>query len=654
MHESAAMSRSVSVEGATLPNNVRSNQFGHQPQRSLNTIRYTNGWVCPFQGNIYLGDDKGRVHCFDQNLKHLISSPPILHGTTVFGIVGNKTHIFTRDTAGNITCWNRNNLTPSEFLASQHFAAPINPSAPSPSNAIEIVDNELWVSNSRGSVSVFTIGHGLLFKGEMHSETKAFPERIKYMPDGSVILTDVTGCIWQSDRTSDFKEFFAVGAGVVHSIEYDVQFDRYWLTSDICGSVLVVDRDGTLIRQVRLTEDDVEEIVFSDDGTKGYVACFDHYIHIVDVAEQPMSIDRIGPFKFQLSHLKKAGLNLLVILESGEAYLVDPLSHDLVGATGGTDCVWNFEVGDQRILCPTESGRLLSLGYEVDDKAGVLNLTPLSVTPPLGYGRIRKALSTLDGASLLGTTSGRLVCLEPSGDIRWEHNLGSIIRDISLSPSGQYIVCGTEAGVIKEIMILTGEIKSSLKNSRPVWCVIHAGEREIIFGERRLVHDITTIESDLSKLVRHDFSTHTYETLLEAKGNFKRIFLHDPNTLLVASNTEHMVFMYSLSLRQVVRSFKEWIINTPENACIVDSKLYAITYSQQVLQYDLITGAIESVEFSAEGYPKVLHRLDGPKPLLLVAGRGFLSQYAIPPSGPELVRTWFLDNLIEVAASHVM
>lgn len=623
-------------------------------------IRFTNAWIDPSDRKIYAGDDKGLIHLFDPHLCHLSTSPPTLHGTTVFGITGTAEDIFTRDTAGNLIRWNKSDFVPSEFISTQHFAAETNPPAPSPSNAIEVVNDELWVSNARGSISVFKIGLSLLYSHEMHASPTAFPERLVHMPDGTVFMADVAGNLWRAGPgMGDFMPFFSVGAGVVHSIALDARTGHYWLTSDICGSVVIVDSAGQLRHQLRITGDDVEEIVIDQQKRRCYVACFDHFIHVLDIPEYsaedngqgdvPKEIGLIGPFKFQLSHLKSCGENLLVILESGEMFLVDSETYAVIGAAGGTDCVWNVEVDDCSILCPTESGRLLELPYQISP-SGILEFGQGKLSPEFSFGRIRKAVRLEDGSMIVATTAGCVCRLQMDGAVHWQREMGGIIRDISLSPSGCKVVCATETGMLAEIDLPTGEITALMVNDRPIWCVLHRSEREVLFGERRMVDDITKLKDDLSRLASHDFETDTTRTLLSARGNFKRLMFHDTNTLLIASNTEHYVFLFDIISENIVRSYKDWIINTPENACIVGEKLFAVTYSQQVLQYDLNSSEVESVEFSAEGYPKVIRRIGVDDPSLLITGRGFVSQYAIGSEGPELVRTWFLDALIKNAA----
>lgn len=616
----------------------------------LPSTRFTNAWSDSASDRIYIGDDLGRIHEFDSRLLYRRSSGPTLHGITVFGIAGNAESIFTRDSSGNIVRWCRRTLCPTEFISTQFFASDTNPPAPSPSNALEVVGDELWVANSRGSISVFKIKTSLHFEREVHSKSRAFPERL-HVDGDDVILCDVAGGVWRGVRSaSELDRIFSVGAGVVHSIARDTLYDRYWLTSDICGSVVLTSPDGQLLHQVRITNDDVEELVFSDDKSLCYVACFDHYIHIIQNAAAPFAVDKIGPFKFQLSHLKRAGQNLLAILESGEVYLVNPATHDIVGSAGGTDCIWNVHVGSGKLVCPTEAGDILTFEIGIHDRTGTVELRNKSSTPQLDYGRIRKAIQLGDGSLLLASTLGVLARRTLTGQLLWEVRLGSIIRDISLSPDSRYVVAGTESGFILEVDVANGVKANEFRNDRPVWCLIHLSDRVVAFGERRMVDDIRALKTDLSRLSSLDFADGTRSTLLEAKGNFKRLRRLDDQTLLVSSNTEHYVFIFNFREKQIVRSFKEWIINTPENAIIVGGKLLVITYSQQLIQYDVTTGVVEDCQFSTEGYPKAIETIGGSdQPAsVLVFGRNFISQYMLGEEGPCLSRTYYLSGFREL------
>lgn len=629
----------------TSPQGRQDHPFLPSPKRTA-AIRYTNAWVDDGSGYIYLGDDKGRVHSFDSELKLITSSQPTAHGVAVFGMCGNDRELFTRDMAGNLVRWCRRSLAPLEFVSTQHFAAKDNPPAPSPSNAIEIVEDELWVCNARGSVSVFAIAETLRFVREVHRTPPAFSERLQAQSDGSMILCDVSGRVWRTPPSrADFEKLFEVGAGVVHSIAADPLHSRLWMTSDICGSVILIDETGALLEQVRITGDDVEELVFSKSGRECYVACFDHYIHVLTNDLVPTVSRTIGPFKFQLSHLKLAGENLLAILESGEAYLVNGLDGGVIASVGGTDCIWNVDLRGRHLLCPTESGRLASFDLSFCADIDAMEVKCAGYTHDLGYGRIRKAIRLDDDSILVATTSGCLARLLPDGRALWEHELHGILRDISVDPSQTYVVGCTERGLIVEVRITDGFETGRYINARPVWCILHRGTRVVLFGERRMVDDIRTLKADMARLASYNFATSGEETLLRAKGNFKRL-MNAGTKVLVASNTEHYVFIFDVEGKTIDASFKEWIINTPENACIVNDKLYVVTYSQQIMQFDLQTGAVEDVQFSAEGYPKVICSLDDKPDTLLVAGRNFLSQYSVGQAGPELVRTFYLDGLL--------
>ena len=81
-----------------------------------------------------------------------------------------------------------------------------------------------------------------------------------------------------------------------------------------------------------MTRDDVEEMVFSSDYRYCYVVGFDHWLRIIENHEQPIVIDRIGPFKFQITHIRRLDdETVFVSLELGEIYRVD-LSNRCVSA----------------------------------------------------------------------------------------------------------------------------------------------------------------------------------------------------------------------------------------------------------------------------------------------------------------------------------
>ena len=139
-------------------------------------------------------------------------------------------------------------------------------------------------------------------------------------------------------------------------------------------------------------------------------------------------------------------------------------------------------------------------------------------------------------------------------------------------------------------------------------------------------------------LNREDFSD---RKVIQYRGNLKRLRLLDSNTILVNGNSEIGVIELDLNTYEHNRHFREWILNTPENAIYHQNHCYVLTYGYQINTYEISSGELIESQFTAEDYPKAL-AMNEEESTLIVGGRGFISTYDISNIVPSLIKTLYI------------
>jgi len=608
-------------------------------------VRFANFVIDKSSNRIFAGDDKGAIYSFDENLTLLGQSTTTSHGVAIHGIIVDDLYVYTRDTAGNLVSWCKETLVAQDFIVSQYYAGDeIEDGAtpvPSPSNAIELIDKNIYVCNAYGTGSIFT-QHTLNFVKSLSLGKAAFPEFINAEHDKKILVTDINGRIWKSDRNTDVFELLEeLPPGAMHSMKYDRKYKRYWCTSDVTGGICFLDEQGNYISQLRITNDDVEEIALNSSCTLAYVGCFDHYIHVIENKEQPQEIQRFGPFKFQINHLKLLNDDrIVVLLESGELHIVNAENGEVIHKTGGTNAIWNLFLEDNVATCAMENGNLDMFHISASERA--ISIEKIYSLPNAGYGRIRKALKDIDGNYICISTLGVIFKYTFDGQVKWSLKTNGILRDLDLDHCKSQGVACNEAGEIILFDTHTGELLKRLQNSKPVWCISFDEDEHIVFGERVLTFAKQPYE--YSRLVFLNRYTFDEVYVFAHEGNHKRIRKLDNHRILLNGNGNIYIKIINTKTFEVLASFSDWMINTPENALIVGDYVYVITYGYQLLTFDVNTGELLDNQFVTEGYPKALECLytkDG-FPFLVIGGRNFLSMFAINEGLPELVRSRYL------------
>jgi hypothetical protein len=596
---------------------------------------------------IYAGDDKGVIHAFSNDLVSHFRSPSISHGMAIGAIALDRHYLYTRDIAGNLVRWDKATLAPLDFIVTDYMTdTPLSDSAatpvPSPSQALKVIGNTLLVANSRGSITVIDVST-FTYSHEINATEGAFPECILEGPDGNVWVTDVAGRVFKGGLND--KTFYPVNndqLAVVHRLVFDPHSRKFWGTCDGSGSLFFLDESGAPAGSLRLTTDDVEDIAITQDGRRAYVGCFDHHVHVLDATSTPVEIGLIGPFKFQVNHIALINdLTLVVMLESGELYLVEAASGRVLACAGGTTAAWQAKIQGKALYICTENGTVQ--GYALQETGQTLNLLELQPRPLQAEGRIRRFVMLSTGWIIHAGSVGDIICSDGEGVEQWRVATAGIVRDITHTPDESHVFVVNEVGELFRIATATGSVEAKRRFPKPLWCAQCIDPKSVAVGERTLSSNRGSREASLLHIIDAD-SLHTREAYSHT-GNHKNIELLSDGRLLVTGNGKINVRVIDPTRRRPVEEFAEWIINTPEAACIYKDRVYVVTYGYQLITYDSATREAIDVQMVMEGFPTSLQVYETDSNAYLIAtGRNFVSVFLITDQFPALTLSKYLSG----------
>lgn len=599
---------------------------------------------------VFASDDRGSVHALDPQLRTVQSTAASIHSVHLMGLAQDDEHFYTRDVAGNLIRWHKDGLLPLDFFVTEHFASvraeAQSLAAPSTSQALSVIGDEVQVANACGSISVFD-RHSMKLRRVLQLNEPAFPEFIGLAPDGRTqIVADTAGNIYTYDSDTEVLTTRHRGSGYnTHCVVFDRKHGRFLATSDMTGGIYGMTTEFVPCFEARISNDDIERIVLSRDGELIYVACFDHFVHVLENKAQPEELACIGPFKMQISHMREIDDRVLgVLLESGELYVVERLTGKILAETGGTTALWEIALQGKTLYCASENGSIER--FDIASTGGALSFERRSTCPNLQRGRIRR--TAVAGDYLLAVTAlGRLMALTDDYQIVWELSEPGIFRDVAVSRDGRTGAAGNEFGEVLRFDCNTGRVLGRYKNTKPVYCVQYDSKDRIVFGERGL---FSIMEGGGStRLVFLDPASMTQVGEIRQNGNHKRLRNLPDGRLLLNGNGTIGVSVIDVDRLAVTANFREWISNTTEDALIHDGKVYACTYGYQVLSYDLDSGQTLDVQYIAEGYPKSLQVYvnDDGVAFLIAGGRNCLMAFRLDRGSPELVCTRFLFDTLD-------
>lgn len=608
---------------------------------NFESIRITNIVIDNNTGNIFAADDKGLLRKLSPELDLIKSSISTKFSAYIGAIDQDDQYIYTRDIQGKIVKWNKLTLQPEVMLLTDNLCSEryldTTPNY-SPSQTMHSFEDHIYTSNAYGEIIKLSKKNLECEKIYNHQEFTMM-ERINHKDSENFYATDVRGQVWwfNDSKIKKLREPTEYSS-TAHCIIYDKKNERLWYTDDNQGGVTIINTEGQHERDLLFTIDDVEEIAFSMDYEYVYIACFDHYLYLYENKKIPVLNRKIGPFKFQLNHVKvHKNNNIYITLESGEIFCLDANTHEIIYSAFGTNAIWSLDNlhtdKGSIIMAGTESGSLLLL--KPDFKNNIINFS-LENHKKINNSRLRRAIQIDDNKIACISSNGELQILSSiDNSIISSIKLQGILRDICVLDDRNILIC-SESGHLYKYNHVIEAIEQEIQFKNPLWCICYDGLKYIVLGTRSL--------NSTGSLLFLDRKSLDVVEKIEIRGNPKRIRkLKDGLVLIVGNGQFNIRILDTISLNfQTI--LNEWVSNTVENAIVLSKKIYAITYGQQLLSYSLEDNTIQSVQFNIESYPKGLALYHNNKSdYLFIGGREFLSVFKVSDDyDPILIKTIFL------------
>lgn len=581
---------------------------------------------------LFAATNRGTVLKLDEDMNILSSSNPVYNLNNLYVMTLDQTYIYARDIAGRLARWRKDNLSLDAIVDLTAWSAADEADVPNVSHGLFIYEESVYVSMPQGRMGRFR-QTDLKFEGLSDYFPKALLECFELTSPHGHFAVDFSGHLYQGDINSQMEPVARIANGACHQVIYDKRFDRYWVTDDYhCGLALFHAQNPKEISRLPLTNDDVEWMAFNADQSQVLVACFDRFVHLIQNAESPSLIRKIGPFKYQVNHVIWPHPNQAYALtEAGEIYRFDPETGEFICGPTGTNSVWDIrraESGDY--LVAFEDGTLRRIGIQ--------NMSfDVKQERNLGLGMIRR-VCPVGEESLALTTGGHVLRVDREFEPVWIYETRPLLRDFARS-NGRVVLC-SEAGELSCLDETTGRLLWRRHLDLPLWTVTIDSQGENYFVASRLCERgdqnaessgkpaefIVGRMSDGAEVRRH----HIF-------GNIKRMQWVDDQHFLMNGNGKVATSLVRAEDFSVVRCWDSWQLNTCEATLVKDSKLYTTTYGYQLNTFDYGGEILESA-FPFEDYATSLASVEGE--FILAGGRGaFLSLFKQREGMPVLAVT---------------
>ncbi len=607
----------------------------------------------PSEDCLFGSDYNGRVHKMNLDLETVCQSDPlpgIANG--LYAITCNQRYVYGRDMQGNLIQWHAADLSIARVVHLRNIGDSRERTSataiPTVSHGIFLWEDRIMVVSPYGDLLQFD-ADTLEYIKKTALPAQAFVESFDGSIDDCHVVSDCAGYAWYGHLDQGFEQKIRLDFGPIHCLRYDPRHHRHWMTTDNHGGLSVVGLRGDGIHRITFTTDDVEWFAFNEDASRAYVACFDHYLHVLDNEQKvPKHIRKIGPFKFQLKQvLYVSPERIYVLLESGEIYQLNEAGEIGRQAASGTDCIWDIAQDPHthnRVYCPMENGGYCHVEYDALEN-GTFKLQVIDQKPSYGFGRMRRLKPLQTSGFIAGFTDGTVARIDATGKLVWLQNNQSIVRDIDISSDQTRCLAVSENGRAVEYNVQNGEIIWQQNFDKPLWACCYRGD-DMLLSERcrseRDENTETTIPIAHMYLVNGE--TKEFDLSIELHGNVKRIKCLANGHILFNGNGDVSAIEYDIDSKKALKIWSAWQLNTCEDMQIFEDHVYTITYGYQVNSYRY-SGEIIDSQFSLDNYPKALYSAktsDG-IPVLLVGGRGpYLSMYRINAGKPEIVQTLYV------------
>ncbi len=607
--------------------------------------RLTRMIYIPSRDLLVGADVAGKLHAFDRDLNLLQSSPDIGYSVPINAITSDAEYVYTRNRRGSIAKWKLPELEPLDvyddlLLKDDAELWPDEVPSPAANRGIGVLNGRLYANNGFLQVVVLDTQTFNIIAIRPALSQEAFIDCINTELPMFQAVSQTDGTVFLGDlATNEFPVQIKIDGNNVHWVKHDGRHNRFWATQDagldseknIRNGVVTFDYNGQDIRSFPFTKDDVEFLEFNEDYTRAFVGGFDAHVYVFNNEERALRLHKVlGPLPYQIINACYIGSGeLAVLLQNGEIYRITIDGRILGSSEFAARCVWAIEPqpgvpntfycatdqGIQIISCSTTSYK----SVDIEKRASHAH----------AFGIVRRVQPLTDGSYLAIAQSRTIFRANSHGDLDWHRRLLGVPRSLSLSDDQTRALVSTDAGEAFEIDVNTGDTVHDYSTDQPVWLATFGPQSQRVFGTKNgELHVWSDRWDPIGKITLPNY--------------VKRSIRHEDKLFVVGAFGLIEVDLEELSLK------KEWgelLVNTKENATIIDGYVHVCCYGYQMGSYRYEDSEMVYLLEDFRDFPKGLASFRGKDgaPILLVGGRGgYLSAYRTENGIPQKVRTVYL------------
>lgn len=596
--------------------------------RLLRVFHYDNEIICP--------DVKGRLHKFDTDLKLVCSSPALGFNKPINALAIDGEFIFTKDRFGTVGKWNRSTLEPVDFYQADNLCDRTKlfedeEPSPSPCRGMAVLNGRLYTNNGFGQIVVIDINtFELLDVRESPSPT--FFDAICVECDGLHMLSDVIGNVYIGNlEENHFPIVRKIDTNVIHGVIYDRKHDRFCTTQDgglgndecVRTGIISVDRDGSNIREFKVSHEDNEFICFSHDYENIFIGGFNGKISVFDNAEKDFKLEKVfGPLEFQIIHADVDDKNnVYALLQTGDIVKVDAQGKEIKRTHFSNKCIWILEPhphDDHLLYAGTDAGvALFSWKQGKFDSVQVEQLGHHRH----GFGIVKDVKPLNDGSYLAISRKGDFFRCDKHGHVQWVKQVLGVPRGIAVNEGQTKCLLSSDANLVYEFSTETGDLIDTLTLNGPSYACAYTHDGVRVFT-CNYHQQIMFVPSDSSQVIG----------TIKLKSRLKRLISDKKGHLFVTGPGG--VFELDTVNMKVKLETGEFLVSTKETCVYCNDYIFAGGYGYQVGVYQYSDGEIVDLEENLPDYTKAFAAFpaDDNKNdvMFFVGGRGgFLNSYRV-------------------------
>ncbi|MCC2507462.1 WD40 repeat domain-containing protein [Bacillus cereus] len=615
--------------------------------------RLTRITLSKSSNSLIAGDIFGRIHKFNLDLELIQSSGDTGYSFPINCIATTDKFIFTKNSMGGITKWCLFTLKPIDiidhfYLRNEDYIWTDEEPSPTSSRGIDIIDNKLYFSNGYGQTVIIDINSFEVLNIHKQISENSLLDSICSEKSNIHVVGDKHGMVYIGDlEKNEFPIKLQIDDAGIHCIKYDKLHNRFWATQDVGESenryksngIVMFNTDGTNVKQIPFTNDDVEELVFNNTYTRAYIAGFDGYVYVFDnTTVEPKLMNILGPLPYHVINLIYfSDQHIYALLQSGEVLRFNETGKITKETNFIRTCIRDIKPHPEnnRVLYCAKDDSIDIISFELN-KFSTVAINRVS-THMHTFGMLKCVRPLKDGSYIAISRGKKIFRSDKKGNLIWYLDTIGYPRDIQINGDETKVLLGTEFGSVVELRIEDGKRLDSFDfDENPVFIVGYTKDNRRVIGFKD--GELHVYLADSKELVGKMM-------LIEGVG-FPKKWLGEKNGFYYVVGSFGLLEL-DLNNYLINKQWTELMWNTKEDAAILDNHVYMTSYGYQLGSFDFESCEIIDLIEDLNDYPKSIYgyKDSNDTKLLFVGGRSnYLNTYKIIDGKPHKVReTYLLD-----------